>query len=438
MGGYVQDDYRVNSNLTLNLGLRYDYYTVPQEIQGRVYNRGIDPNNPQYGYGFGAFRPSNSMYDATYSDFQPRLGFAYVAPFDPKFVIRGGAGRYAVNHTIYGGPVDTYGLPASDGSVEPLNFTVNQAQAESVGLNYPVNGALYTQDLQALRTSGALGTNIAFENVAGYFPDPTSLQYFLGAERQLPWGLVAKVELIDTRGTHLNFFETQNLPNRTTNVAPEPTFGTFYQFQAGDRSNFNGLETQLTKTLQHGFEVGGTYTWSKVLSRGDADMLQPTEVQDNANPQNDYGPAPFDIRNRLTINGMWRLPLNRWTHTQGYVAREILGGWELGGIFSAQTGLPVNVTNSASSYPADRPNWASGPKYVPGYRKFGAGPHRINISTLALETWLRSPPLAQTMRRKTKPARLITSLPTARQRRKRFPATCSATANTLPATRTST
>jgi hypothetical protein len=373
MGGYVQDDYRVNSNLTLNLGLRYDYYTVPQEIQGRVYNRGIDPNNPQYGYGFGAFRPSNSMYDATYSDFQPRLGFAYVAPFDPKFVIRGGAGRYAVNHTIYGGPVDTYGLPASDGSVEPLNFTVNQAQAESVGLNYPVNGALYTQDLQALRTSGALGTNIAFENVAGYFPDPTSLQYFLGAERQLPWGLVAKVELIDTRGTHLNFFETQNLPNRTTNVAPEPTFGTFYQFQAGDRSNFNGLETQLTKTMQHGFEIGGTYTWSKALSRGDADMLQPTEVQDNANPQNDYGPAPFDNRSRTAINGIWRLPLTQWTHTQGYVAREILGGWELGGIFTGQTGLPINVTNSGSSYPADRPNWAPGPKYVPGYRKFGAG-----------------------------------------------------------------
>ncbi len=373
MGGYLQDDYRVSKDLTLNLGVRYDYYTVPQEIQGRVYNRGIDPNNPQYGYGFGPFRPSNSMYNATYSDFQPRLGFAWVTPFDSKFVIRGGGGRYAVNHTIYGGPVDVYGLPAANGIVEPLNFTVNQAQAESVGLAYPVNGNLYTQDLQALQTAGALGTNIAFENVAGYFPDPTSLQYFLGAEHQLPWGMVAKVDLIDTRGTHLNFFETQNLVNRITDVAPEPTFGTFFQFQAGDRSNYNALQTQLTKTLQHGFEVGGTYTWSKVMSRGDADLLQPTEVQDNANPQNDYGPAPFDIRNRLTINGLWRLPLAGWTSTPGYVAREILGGWELGGILSTQTGLPVNVTNSASSYPADRPNWASGPKYVPGYRKFGTG-----------------------------------------------------------------
>jgi len=373
MGGYAQDDYRVTNNLTLNLGIRYDYYTVPQEIQGRVYNRGIDPNNPQFGYGFGPFRPSNSMYGATFSNLQPRLGFAWITPFDQKFVIRGGAGRYAINHTIYGGPVDVYGLPAANGAVEPLNFTVNQAQAESVALNYPVNGALYTQNLASLQASGALGTNIAFENVAGYFPDPTSLQYFLGAERQLPWGLVAKADLIETRGTHLNFFETQNLPNRTTNVAPVPNFGTFFQFQAGDRSNFNALETQLTKTLRNGFEIGGTYTWSKALSRGDADLLQPTEVQDNANPQNDYGPAPFDIRNRMTINGTWRLPVTQWTNTQGYVAREILGGWELGGIFTGQTGLPINVTNSSSSYPADRPNWASGPKYVSGYRKFGTG-----------------------------------------------------------------
>jgi hypothetical protein len=373
MGGYVQDDYRATNNLTFNLGFRYDYYTVPQEIQGRVYNRGVSPASPSLGPGFGPFRPSNSMYDATYTNFQPRIGFAWVTPFDSKFVIRGGAGIFAVNHTIYGGPVDVYGLPAANGAVEPLNFTVNQAQAESVGLNYPVNGANYSANLASLQASGALGTNIAFENVAGYFPDPNSIQYFLGAERELPWGLVAKADLIETRGIHLNFFETQNLPARATNVAPIPNFGTFFQFQAGDRSNFNGLETQLTKTLRQGFEIGAGYTWSKVLSRGDADLLQPTEVQDNANPQNDYGPAPFDIRNRLSLDGIWRLPLNSWTHTQGYLAREILGGWELGGIFIGQTGLPINVTNSSSSYPADRPNWAAGPVYVGGYRKFGAG-----------------------------------------------------------------
>lgn len=370
-GGYIQDDYRLSSSLTLNLGFRYDYYTVPKELQGRVFNRGISTTNPSLGYGFGDFRPANSMYDATYTNVQPRVGFAWVPLFDSKFVVRGGFGMFAINHTIYGGPVDTYGLPPG----EPLHFTVNKAQAASAGLRYPVSGSYadYVAEIATLQTSGALGTNIAFENVAGYFPDPSSVQYFLGLEHEFSYGLAAKIHYIGTRGLHLNQFETRNLPDRLTNVAPIPNFGTFYQFQAGDRSNFNGLETELTKRLAHGLQLSANYTWSKALSFGDADILQPTEVQDNNNPAGDYGPAPFDIRQRFVLNGIWHLPLNAWTHTGSHAATTLLGGWELGGIFAGQTGLPINVTDSASSYPADRPNWGAGPKYVSGYRKFGSG-----------------------------------------------------------------
>lgn len=375
-GGYAQDDYRATPNLTLNLGLRYDYYTVPKELDGRVFNRGISTTDPSLGWGFGAFRPANSMYDATYTNIQPRIGFAWVPRFDAKTVVRGGFGMFSVNHTIYGGPVDTYGLPPG----EPLNFTLSgatltNATAAGLALNYPVAGSYsaYANELSALQSAGVLGTNIAFENVAGYFPDPSSVQYFLGIERELPYGLAAKIHYIGTRGIHLNQFETRNLPDRTTGVVPVSNFGTFYQFQAGDRSNFNGLETELTKQLRHGVQLAANYTWSKVLSYGDADLLQPTEVQDNNNPAGDYGPAPFDVRQRFVLDGIWRVPLNEWLHANGHAATALLGGWEFGGIFTGQTGLPVNITDSASSYPADRPNWGSGPMFVSGYRKFGAG-----------------------------------------------------------------
>ena len=375
-GGYIQDDYRVASNLTFNLGFRYDYYTVPQELNGRVFNRGISTTNPSLGWGFGPFRAANSMYDATYTNVQPRVGLAWVPSTNSKTVVRGGFGMFAVNHTIYGGPVDTYGLPPG----EPLNFTVSgstltSASNAGLGLKYPVPGtyAAYANELSGLQSAGVLGTNISFENVAGYFPDPTSIQYFLGVEDELPFGLAAKVHYIGTRGLHLNQFETRNLPDRVTGVTPVPNFGNFFQFQAGDRSNFNGLETELTKRLQHGVQLGANYTWSKVLSYGDADILQPTEVQDNNNPHGDYGPAPFDLRQRFVISGIWRVPMNEWLHMNGRAGTALIGGWELGGIFTGQTGLPVNITDSASSYPADRPNWGSGPVYVPGYRKFGAG-----------------------------------------------------------------
>jgi len=375
-GGYVQDDYRATPNLTLNLGIRYDYYTVPKEVQGRVFNRDINPTTPSLGWGFGAFRPANSMFNATYTNFQPRVGFAWVPPIDSKSVVRGGFGMFAVNHTLYGGPVDTYGLP---GGI-PMNFTISGSQlttaaTDGLGLAYPVAGSLsaYQTEIAGLQSAGVLSTNLAFENVAGYFPDPTSIQYFLGIERTFPYQLAAKVHLINTRGLHMNQFETRNLPDRVTDVAPVANFSSFYQFQAGDRSNFNGLETELTKNLQHGVELAANYTWSKALSYGDADILQPVEVQDNNNPAGDYGPAPFDIRQRFVLSGTWRLPKNLWLATNNRTVATLLGGWEFGGIFTGQTGLPINITDSASSYPADRPNWGSGPRYVSGYRTFGNG-----------------------------------------------------------------
>jgi hypothetical protein len=370
-GGYVQDDFRPIERLTLNLGLRYDYYTVPKELDGRVFNRGISSTNPSLGYGFGPFRPANSMYDATYKNVQPRIGFAWAPTNEQKTVVRGGFGMFSVNHAIYGGPVDTYGLPPG----QPLNFTVNKAQAKSVSLNYPVDGSYsdYVAQLTALQNAGSLGTNIAFENVAGYFPDPYSIQYFIGVEEAMPFESALKIHYIGTRGLHLNQFLTQNLPDRTTNIAPVTNFGTFYQFQAGDRSNFNGLETEFTTRVHHSLELDARYTWSKVLSFGDADILQPTEVQDNNNPAGDYGPAPFDIRNRFVLSGIWRAPFTEWFHVTSRTGVMLLGGFEFAGIFTGQSGLPINVTDSASSYPADRPNWGSGPTYVSGYRIFGTG-----------------------------------------------------------------
>lgn len=368
-GGYVQDDYHVTNSLTLNIGMRYDYFTIPKEARGRVFNRGIDPAHASLGWGFGPFLPSDSMYQPTYANVQPRIGFAWVPPFDSKTVVRGGFGRFAINHTIYGGPVDTFGLPGG----LPLAFGVDHDQALAIGLNYPVDGSFDTfmSDIKQLQQAGVVGTNLPFENISAYFPDPASMQIFLGVERELPGGFAAKIHYIGTRGLHLNQFLARNLPDRVTGIAPLPGFGSFNQFMAGDSSNFNGLETELSKRLMNGVQVDANYTWSKTLSTGDADLLQPTMVQDNNNPKGDYGPAPFDIRQRFVIDGMWNLPLNMLAHN--YASRLLLGGWVLGGIFTGQTGLPINVMNSSSSYPADRPNWGSGPRYVSGYRTFGAG-----------------------------------------------------------------
>jgi outer membrane receptor protein involved in Fe transport len=76
-GGYVMDDYKVSPNLTLNLGLRYDYFSVPRERDGSLFNRGVDPNRPGLGPGFGPYLPPSSIYNGDFNNFQPRIGLAW-------------------------------------------------------------------------------------------------------------------------------------------------------------------------------------------------------------------------------------------------------------------------------------------------------------------------------------------------------------------------
>ena len=105
-GGFVQDDWKMTSSLTLNLGVRYDYFTIPKENSGRVFNRGEDSSNPALGPGFGAYRPANSMYDADYNNVQPRVGFTYAPSGSKDTVLRSGVGIFVSPHPIFGGPIE--------------------------------------------------------------------------------------------------------------------------------------------------------------------------------------------------------------------------------------------------------------------------------------------------------------------------------------------
>jgi hypothetical protein len=364
-GLYLQDDFRVTQALTLNLGLRWDYFSVPKESNNLIFNRGIDPNNPQLGYGFGPFRNPNQMYNPDHHNFAPRVGFAWGLGSDRKTVIRGGVGIFVSPHPIFGGPIEE----VQNSPTQPFRITLNASQIATAGLQYPIQRTQYNAILSQLQASGAVGTQFANTAIDPNFPNPYSLQMMIGVERQLPWGLAGSVNYVGTRGHNLNLMYIENLPDRTTGVAPNPLFGSFRLYTAGEHTTYNSLQMSLQKRMsQAGLLFGVYYTHASNYSLASGNLLLENPPQDNNNVQADWGPTPYALRNQFSANFVYDIPILRWTGSNGGFAKQALGGWELSGAITADDGSPWNVTNGKSSYPSDRPNLGTGAFTIPNYR----------------------------------------------------------------------
>ena len=347
VGGFFQDDWRVRPNLTLNLGVRYDHWTVPKELNGRVFNRAPTALGP----GFGDFLPADQMYKAEWRDVSPRLGFSWALGSSRKTVVRGGTGIFYNPHPIFGGPIEV-GAPVAP--TVPNRLTVNRAQALAMGLSYPV-------DTQAvLKQLVASGTPISGTTINPYFPNPYSLQWNLGIQRELGHGMVLDTAYVGNHGLHLVMVRNLNLPDRLTGVAPNPAFGQFRYYDGSDSSHYNAWQTSLQKRFSSGLSFNLAYTWASNTSLGDDDLQLNAVPQDNNNLRADHGPAPFALRHTFTLGYLYELPFARLLGVNGRAGKLLLEGWQLSGVFSATSGAPVNITNSKSSYSNSRPDRVGG------------------------------------------------------------------------------
>jgi outer membrane receptor protein involved in Fe transport len=359
-GGFIQDDYKLNPNLTLNLGLRYDYFSIPQEDDGRMYNRAADPANPQLGAGFGPYRPANSLYNADFNNFQPRVGFTYAAPQSSVLkdtVFRGGVGIFNSPHPIFGGPIDK----VQDSASEPFRITLSsQSQISASGLNYPLPRSAYQTDLATLQSSGVISKQVVNTAIDGNFPNPYSEQWNLGVEHVLPFAQKISIDYIGNRGLKENMTETKNLPDRITGTPAVANFPTFRYYYAGDASNYHGLQIQLEKAPWKGLSYGSSYTWGRAMSFADANLLLQTPPQDPQNIKADYGRTPFDVRQRFKANVIFVPSIAQWLNKNSRASKLMLNGWQISGVAGAETGSPLAVQNGSSSYPADRPDVTPG------------------------------------------------------------------------------
>ncbi len=346
IGGFVQDNFRATSNLTISMGIRYDYWTVPKEAQNRLYNRNPGP----LGLGTGTLRSPNDLYNPDGPNFSPRIGLAWSVGSNRKTVLRAGSGIFYNPHTLFGGPIDD----VLDNPNVPFRLTLAKAQASAQGLNYPLNKAALMNQLEAN------GTPVATTSISGNFPNPYSIQWYAGVQRELPFGMVLDTSYVGNRGLHLNMVRNVNLPDRVTGVVPDPAFGSFRYYDTSDASWYDSWQTSLSKSLSHGLNFGVNYTWANNISYGDADLQLQAAPQDNNNIRAERGPTPYDIRHSFRANFLYTPEILRWTGLHSHTAKTLIDGWQFSGILVANTGLPVNVINGNSANSTDRPDLNTG------------------------------------------------------------------------------
>jgi len=331
VGAYFQDDWRWRPNLTINLGLRYEMATVMTEVHGKLtVLRHLTDATPHLG--------DPLISNPTLHNFEPRIGFSWDPMRNGKTAVSGGFGIFDV-------------LPL------PYLFQMNElfsapffesASARSLPAGtYPVAAyAALTASTNTLRQA--------------YFePNPARnyvMQWNLTIQREIHAGLSLRIGYVGSRAVHQPFRSEDAdivLPTLTPQgyLWPSPVgSGTRLNPNAGritpgfwdGRSYYDALQIQIKKKIGSASQLAGSYTWSKTIDTGSGSMVGDEYTNSISSPlffnlRLNRGPADFNVGHNLNVSYTWVLGIPKWKTEFGVWA---LGGWQLGGVFQASTGVP--------------------------------------------------------------------------------------------------
>lgn len=353
---FVQDDFKVRPNFILNLGIRYEYYSVFRDKDGLLLNAGNLANAfaspPRY-------RPSDSFYNPDKNNFLPRFGFAWSPGQSGKNVVRGGFGM-----TV--GPFNLrnfYTLAAYDPRVI-FRYRFSGSDITRLNLKYPVTNA---QMLPVVRNENI---SRAFEIFDENNPNPYTMQWTLDIQRQLSPTLVFQTGYVGTKGLKISQSHTYNLIDRVTNVRPVPTVLDVNLRDASDFSIYHAWQNSLRKRLSHDLAFNVNYTWSRnmAISQGDYWGGNDPEVQDETNFRADYGPITQNRTHNLVLDFVYDAPFDRWLKASSAL-KHVVGGWQLAGILNVANGQWINVVQP-SGYLQSRPDYIGGDPYLNGADRF--------------------------------------------------------------------
>ncbi len=331
-GYFIQDDFKIRPNLVVNLGLRYDYFSVPTEIDDRLFNR----EGPT---GLGALIPaSEGIYKADRNNFAPRLGFAWTVDQSGRTVVRGGFGMFYSRS-----PLRNILEVVRNSIEEPFRVIYSRAEARALGLRYPVTNEGV---LPIAKNPNAPWTG---STIDPDFPSPESRQWLVSASRQLTNTIAVDTSYTGTRGVNLLYNRQINTVDRVTGLRQyAPAFGEFRHFDTAESTSYHGWQTNLQKRFADGLLVNANYTLAKSTSIGPGDLSTLDAPQDPNNLDAEKGPSPYDIRHRFAGDALYELPFARWWDADGFGKRLLLSGWQVSGVFRAQSGAPFSITQPSS------------------------------------------------------------------------------------------
>jgi hypothetical protein len=366
-GFYFQDDWHVSRKLVLNLGLRYDLYTNPTEVENRQANFDIATNRILLA---GQDGNSESLVPTDKNNFAPRLGFAYDWHGDGKTVIRGG---YGIFYFLDRGGIDNQLAqnPPFSGFREFRFDDGYRITLSGQGPNGTLNSMLATGPLPTGELSNLNLNNPANVTVFSALPtNKTSMvqQYNLQVQRELWRDTALSVAYVGTHGSNLTTYYNFNrqVYNAASGTRAFPNLGNVNVQDTSGSSTYNSLQAQLERRFSKGWQFLASYTWAHAIDDSAGAFDNQTNRVDFRNLPLERGNSSLDVRHRFVFSTLYQLPFGRGQAYGSNASRPLdylFGGWQLNSILILQTGLPFDLVDPGN--PETRPD-IIGPVSVTG------------------------------------------------------------------------
>jgi hypothetical protein len=345
---FGQDDWRVTNKLTLNLGLRYDYYTNPVEQYNRQTNFDITTGQLLLA---GANSNSRSLINTDKNNFGPRGGFAYDLTGNGRTVIRGG---YGIFYFLDRGGIDNQlaqnppfsGFSQFDYS-RGYRITLSGVGPNNVNDSRLATGPLPTGDVSGVNLSNP--QNVSVLAILPNIRTPRVQQYNVQFQHQLTNSMALSIGYVGTRGNHLSFYYNLNAQpfNQPSGTRLFPNLGNVNVRSDIGRSVYNSLQVQLERRFTRGFQFLASYTLSKTKDNSNG-AFDNTTPQDINNFGAEYGNSAVDFPQVFVFSSVYDIPFGRGRRFGSNMPRAldyIIGGFQLNTILRLQSGQPFDVTS---------------------------------------------------------------------------------------------